>query len=96
MSFALTIPKEMREKYLERRARDVDLLGEALAKGELGEFRRIGHQLKGNAPTFGFQLLADIGREMEAAGERGDAQAARNSLQAFRDWLIAEQAQGSA
>lgn len=87
---ALLIPDEIRRKYLERRRSDADELSEAIRKGEFGPFARIGHQLNGNGPTYGYDSLADLGQRMEEAANRRDLQQAQDCFFTLKAW-VAEQ-----
>ncbi len=85
--FAMKIPEEMRKKYTERRARDAELLTNALEAGELEPFGSVGHQLKGNAATFGYEPLAELGRKMEEAAETHSLSDAKQCLFSLRAWI---------
>ena len=89
ISSALIIPIEMQKKYLERRSTDVGTLYDALVHGTWQDFSRIGHQIKGNASSFGYPELEAIGCELEAAGLGKDEGRAETSLAAFRGWVDA-------
>jgi HPt (histidine-containing phosphotransfer) domain-containing protein len=61
----MDLPKEIIETYLQRRAFDVVSLQKSLSENSVKEFNRIGHQLVGNAPSFGFDELSPIASQME-------------------------------
>lgn len=61
----MELPKQMRLTYLQRRQDDLFTLKESLKKNNLEEFQRIGHQLSGNAASFGFEDLVPIALAME-------------------------------
>lgn len=61
----MDLPIEMYKKYIERRKADLSQLQEAVSSGSVEVFKRIGHQIRGNAASFGFEDLADIGTRME-------------------------------
>ncbi len=90
MESEFSIPKEARERYLERRKADLDKLQIALKSQAFNEFKRIGHQLKGNAASFGYPELEKIALQMEAAAERGDIQDVERYLKLLHDWLKGE------
>lgn len=90
MSIAMTIPEEMRRKYLERRERDYKILVETLAAGDYSEFIKQGHQLKGNAATFGYDELAEVGKRMEIAGANSDPALAEACLDELRKWIASK------
>lgn len=94
MEFTMKIPEDMRKKYTERRARDAENLAQAVDKGEFEVLSKIGHQLKGNAATFGYESLAELGRKMEEAAETRSLPDASQCLFALKAW-VQEQAYGA-
>jgi HPt (histidine-containing phosphotransfer) domain-containing protein len=58
------VPTESRKKYLTRRLAELDQLEESR---DVELAKRVGHQIKGNAATFLFPKLADLGAQMEQA-----------------------------
>ena len=61
----IIIPEDVRKKYIERRKKDLADCRLALANADFKCFSFIGHQIKGNALTFGFDELTPIALEME-------------------------------
>lgn len=86
----LIIPEEARIKYIERRKKDIDSLKSALELNTYEEFKRVGHQLKGNAASFGYMELEKVAIQMEQAGEKRDHLEATRQLEAFEQWLKRE------
>lgn len=82
-----TLPKEMREEYVVRRKTDYAILSDALEKKSIQEFKRIGHQLAGNAESYGFPELGKIGVKMEALNETALLAEGPQLLNAFKNWL---------
>jgi|688.fasta_scaffold2179372_1 HPt (histidine-containing phosphotransfer) domain-containing protein len=87
MNAAFVVPKELRRRYLERRSADLELLDRAITEKNYREFNRIGHQLRGNAPSYGFEDLSDVGLEIETAGKSCDGHKARKAVLALKNWL---------
>ena len=87
MDAEMIIPEEARMKYIERRRKDIESLRSALAMNTYDEFKRIGHQLKGNAASFGYSDLEKVAIQLEAAGEKQDHHEASRQLQMFETWL---------
>lgn len=87
MEAEIVIPPDARNRYLERRKKDIDGLRSALATKTYDEFKRVGHQLKGNAASFGYGELEKIAVAIEAAGERQDPIEAARQLDSFQAWL---------
>jgi HPt (histidine-containing phosphotransfer) domain-containing protein len=56
-----TLPEKMYHMYLSRREADLARLKEAVSRNSRHEFSVIGHQLQGNAPSFGFDEMAELG-----------------------------------
>ena len=87
MEDEVVIPKEARLRYIERRKNDIDCLRSALATQTFAEFTRIGHQLKGNAASFGYKDLEKVAIELERAGQQQDSAEAAKQLNLFENWL---------
>ncbi len=83
----IIIPDEARIRYLERRKKDVESLRAAVNSRSLEEFKRIGHQLKGNAASFGYSELEKVAVQLEVAGEHEDVLEATKQLENFERWL---------
>lgn len=88
----LIIPQEARLKYIERRKKDIESLKAALEVRNYEEFKRIGHQLKGNAVSFGYADLEKIAIQMEQAGDKRDHLETSRQLEAFEQWFTREAA----
>ena len=58
------VPLESRKKYLTRRLAELDQLEESR---DVELAKRVGHQIKGNAATFLFPTLAELGSRLEQA-----------------------------
>lgn len=82
-----TLPKEMREEYVVRRKADYATLADSLEKKSIQEFKRIGHQLAGNAESYGFPELGQIGVKMESLNETALMTEGPQLLSAFKNWL---------
>lgn len=89
MDSDLQIPDEIRHNYLIRREKDLEALKASLAVRDLSEFKRIGHQLKGNAASFGYFDLEKIAIAMEKAAIDGDGFEASKQLDLFESWCSA-------
>lgn len=92
MTFVLTIPDEMRHKYIDRRAQDLGSLQGALEKNDFEVFSKVGHQLRGNAATFGYDSLGVLGEKLEKVAESHDTAEAEACLSALRSWIAQQKA----
>ncbi|AZZ35531.1 hypothetical protein CIK05_01520 [Bdellovibrio sp. qaytius] len=68
----MQVPIEARQKYLDRRKQDIVACQEALAKQDFQFLERVGHQIKGNAVTFGFDQFTNVAVAMEIAAKAKD------------------------
>ena len=87
MNSEFTIPEEARLRYIERRQKDMETLSLALANGTFEEFKRIGHQIKGNAASFGYADLEKVAIRIEEAGLNQDREEAARQVDLFHQWL---------
>ena len=85
------ISDDMKLRYLQRRKSDLASLAQAFDSGDYEMFAMVGHQLKGNATTFGFDDLEKIARELEAAGKTESRDEARRSLDSLEQWLSTQE-----
>lgn len=87
----MDLPIEMYKKYIERRKADVTQLQEAVSSGSVEVFKRIGHQIRGNAASFGFEDLADIGSRMEDLDSSTLALEGQEILSSLSTWIAAKE-----
>lgn len=64
-------------RFVESRYNEVRDVSGLIAKGELAEVRRLGHQLKGSAATFGYPDIGRLGARMEVAAAQQDLEQVR-------------------
>jgi len=83
----MEVPLENRRIYIERRRSDLKTCLSCLAKKDFTQLARIGHQFKGNASTFGFPELSQIGRELEQNAKFSDSEKILLSIKKFEEWL---------
>lgn len=74
-------------KYLESRRADLVVLKEALTKQDFTTIGRLGHRMKGNALTFGFPKLGEIGAELEESAENSHLSNAAAALAKMEEFL---------
>ncbi|MFC1705563.1 Hpt domain-containing protein [Planctomycetota bacterium] len=53
------------QKYLPARRRDITTIKEALGKEDFDTIRLLGHSMKGNGPSYGFDPIGGIGARIE-------------------------------
>lgn len=72
---------------MDRRVTDVTTLKECLAKNSVEEFNRIGHQLLGNAKSYGFPDLESIAAQMEELTTADLQSRGPKLVEQFNQWL---------
>ena len=70
----MTVPMESQVRYLQRRTAELAQIRSSFSSQPDWELiKKVGHQIKGNAVTFGFAQLAEFGKTLEVAAAQGDA-----------------------
>ena len=87
MTPKIFIPEEVRQKYLERRKQDLADCRMALQKFDFKCFSFVGHQIKGNAVTFGFDDLTPLALEMEKLAAEQNVENLHDLLNRFEACL---------
>jgi CheY-like chemotaxis protein len=86
---------ELAPAYLESRRKEAGALEGLLRRAEFGPIERIGHQLRGNALSYGFPALGEAGAELEAAAKARDALKIEAALTRINGVLAQHVEQGS-
>jgi len=73
--------------FLARKREDVAALMTAVEGLDYQALRAIGHRIKGEGTGFGFEVISEIGRELEDAARAQDAGAANRLVRALADYL---------
>ena len=84
---SVDIPKEARQKYIERRRIDLENCKQALTQKDFEILARVAHQIKGNASTFGYEELAEIAIDMEEKALAKDPENLSKVLARFSKFL---------
>ena len=73
--------------FLENRRSEIDIIRNAAAQGNFSEIRRLGHGMKGAGAGYGFQVISEIGKNLEDAAVSEDVSAIESELQRLRTYL---------
>jgi CheY-like chemotaxis protein len=73
----------LRERFLARRAREVATAREALRRRDFAALETLGHNLRGNGPSYGFPRLGVLGRRIEAAAQAREVRRLETLLSQF-------------
>lgn len=79
--------KELIPNFLANKKREVGFLSDTLAANDFAVIAKFAHRLKGEGGSYGFDLITDLGRELEVAANSGDAQGARRCIDQLADYL---------
>lgn len=83
----MEVPQEMVLRYMERRKKDLETCLLCLQDQNFSELEKVGHQLKGNGVTFGYEDLSQLGNELEAAARKKDVKVLEKTLKDFSHWV---------
>ena len=84
------LPPEMIEAYLNRRKMDLTVIENSIAQNAVEDINRIGHQLLGNANSFGFPELNPIAHDMESLSQSELKTRGPDILNQFKTWLASK------
>lgn len=83
MSNELQVPHELRVVYIQRRKADLVECLKAIETSDFPFLEKIGHQIRGNAQSFGFDELSPVGISLEKAAQAKDLQQAQTIVKTF-------------
>lgn len=73
--------------FLTRKRGDLQSLKNALESGDLATITALGHKIKGEGGSFGFDVMSEIGAGLEATGKKGDRESARQLVSDLSEYL---------
>lgn len=73
--------------FLTRKQADLQSLKGALDGGDLATIASIGHKIKGEGGSFGFDTISEIGAGLETSGKKGDRASAQQLVSDLSDYL---------
>lgn len=73
--------------FFEDRRRDLETLHTKLEEGDLSTVQRIGHSMKGNGSSYGFDEISRIGEAIESQARTQDLEGIRASIDALAIYL---------
>jgi HPt (histidine-containing phosphotransfer) domain-containing protein len=78
---------DLAQDFLEHRRRSIPNARAALAAGDWDLLRRLGHELKGTAGSYGFSDLSAVGVELEEAAVMEDPDTAADAVERIANYL---------
>lgn len=85
-----SIPDNLIEVYIQRRKVDIEVLEKSIFENSIEAFHRIGHQLSGNARSFGFPELESLGQRMEKLSLQALASEGSTLVKELSTWLSSQ------
>lgn len=82
-----TLPEDLRQRYIARRHQDTLDCFVKLSNLDWAYFERLGHQLKGNASSFGYEDLRDIALRIESFAQMRNLAELKATLEDFKNWV---------
>jgi len=79
--------EELIPGFLENRNADIGKLRTSLDENDFVNIQSIGHSTKGVGGGYGFDLMSEIGAEIESAAKENDADKIRDKINQLDDYL---------
>jgi HPt (histidine-containing phosphotransfer) domain-containing protein len=79
--------EELIPGFLENRNSDVEKLRSALDDNDFENLRSIGHSIKGVGGGYGFDLMSELGADIESAAKESNADEIREKINQLDDYL---------
>lgn len=73
--------------FLNNRAKDIELITQALLKSDFVSIESVAHKLAGNAGGYGLAELGLIGREMETSAKQKNGDQIKKLFEKMKDYL---------
>jgi HPt (histidine-containing phosphotransfer) domain-containing protein len=89
-NYAVTVPKDLEDlvpNFLANRAKEIDSLRAAIAKGDMAQLKALGHRMKGVGVSYGFDRVSELGKEFEDHAKAGDKAALEACLADYADFM---------
>ena len=83
----IEMPEDLRSCYLKRRSKDLRTCRAKILILDWVYFARLGHQLKGNASSYGYKNLGEIALQIENSARDKDLTKLKKHVSAFQEWL---------
>ncbi|WP_223070502.1 Hpt domain-containing protein [Paenibacillus caui] len=79
--------EELIPAYLEKRRKDIQTIEAALGSDDFETIRVIGHSAKGSGAGYGFDLITEVGAQIELAAKAQNQALIRDNLETLADFL---------
>ena len=79
--------EELKQEFIQKLKDEFPKIPELLEKGNFMEIRRIAHDIKGTAGTFGFDEGSEIAKELQYASENQEAEKVNEFMKKLSDYF---------
>ena len=73
--------------FLENRSKELETLRTAMGEGNYQSIQSIGHGMKGVGGGYGFDMITNIGMELESAAKAQDRDGINSLIEKYGDYL---------
>ena len=73
--------------FMKNRAKELETLRAALARGDFEQLRQLGHRMKGVGNSYGFEKVSALGKQVEDGAKSSDRAALDATIADYADYL---------
>jgi HPt (histidine-containing phosphotransfer) domain-containing protein len=89
-NYTVSVPKDLEDlvpTFLSNRAKEIESLRGALAKGDMTQLKALGHRMKGVGVSYGFDRVSELGKQIEDHAAAGNNAALEACLADYADFM---------
>jgi HPt (histidine-containing phosphotransfer) domain-containing protein len=89
-AITVTVAKDLEDlvpTFMKNRGKELETLRAALSAGDFDQMRQLGHRMKGVGNSYGFELVSQLGKQIEDQAKAGDRDALNTRLVEYADYL---------
>jgi HPt (histidine-containing phosphotransfer) domain-containing protein len=86
----VTVAKDLEDlvpTFMKNRGKELETLRAALAAGDFEQMRQLGHRMKGVGNSYGFEMVSQLGKQIEDGAKASDRAALGTRLDEYADYL---------
>jgi HPt (histidine-containing phosphotransfer) domain-containing protein len=73
--------------FMSNRRKEIDTLRLALASADFEQLRQLGHRMRGVGNSYGFDLISEIGKQVEDGAIAGDRTGIASCIAEYSDYI---------
>jgi HPt (histidine-containing phosphotransfer) domain-containing protein len=88
--YQAVVPKDLEDlipTFLQNRQKELQVLRDALAGGDMEQLRQLGHRMKGVGNSYGFEHVSVLGKRIEDGARAGDHAVLQTCIAEYADYL---------